>query len=107
MTEVSTTIMVLDDRGREDAFGGCAGLRIYRAGEELVVRGAFVASGGSDPDNGALRISADDAIALRDWLDEEFGEEPEPVVDRALWGGGFGFPLEGCACPQCERARGR
>lgn len=80
MNEVSTTFQVLDQLCRGDDFNGTAGLRLYRAGSDLMVRGGFVGGCVGDPDIGSVRLSADDARALRDWLNEEFPDDCECEV---------------------------
>ena len=97
-TDLTTTLCLVDNKTDD-------GLRVCRNPEgELRV---YAADGAFDPRT--WLFTEEDAIMLRDWLNDEW-----PVADAVpaepeeyLWGAAVGWPQEGCPCPDCEKVRGR
>lgn len=106
-TDLTTTLLVEDNTGQTERSGCLAGARFIHN----VADGLAIYAWPSAEDN-TIVLCKEDAIMLRNWLNDEW-----PVVGTAdvepgktgLWGGGSAqdIPWKGCDCDDCEEARGR
>ena len=102
-TDLTTTIILNDVRPKRGVNGSTAAVRFIHN----QVGGLAMRCNPAESD-GHVTVSEEDAIMLRDWLNDEWPVAAPAEPEEYLWGvEGDGYPQRGCPCPGCGKARGR
>lgn len=123
-TDLTMTLVVWESEGLRGEGGAGSGLRfICREDGTLTIRGSMPAGRSDSEGFSMMHLTEDDAIMLRDWLNDEWpvAKRDDYSVSAAaamqadirdpLWGRDPGtsdgpeYPLNGCECDNCVEAR--